>query len=79
MAATNQINDEQIKIIIVKANSKTIVKRGRPHKYHTEEERRVAINQQLKIFINRHHLCHFIHQINRLHSLLALNNSKHTN
>ena len=43
MTAPNQITNEQI--IIDKANTKPIVKRGRPKKYHTEEERRAAINQ----------------------------------
>ena len=53
MTATNQINNEQIKIIIDKANSKPIVKRGRPRKYHTQEERRAAINQQLREYRQR--------------------------
>ena len=45
MTSTNQINNDQLKIIIDKANTKPIVKRGRPRKYHTEEERLAAINQ----------------------------------
>ena len=53
MTATNQINDEQIKALIDKANTKPIVKRGRPKKYHTEEERRAAINQQLREYRKR--------------------------
>ena len=53
MTATNQSNNEQIKIIIDKANTKPIVKRGRPRKYFTEEERRAAINQQLREYRQR--------------------------
>ena len=53
MTATNQINNEQIKILIDKANSKPVVKRGRPRKYHTQEERRAAINQQLREYRQR--------------------------
>ena len=53
MTATNQINNDQLKMIIDKANSKPIVKRGRPRKYHTEEERRAAINQQLREYRQR--------------------------
>ena len=53
MTATNQNNNEQIKIIIDKANTKPIVKRGRPRKYFTEEERRAAINQQLREYRQR--------------------------
>ena len=45
MSAINQITNEQLKIIIDKANTKPIAKRGRPKKYHTEEERRTAKNQ----------------------------------
>lgn len=53
MTATNQITNEQIKIVIDKANTKPIVKRGRPKKYHTEEERRAALNQQLREYRQR--------------------------
>ena len=53
MTSTNQINNEQIKILIDKANSKPVVKRGRPRKYHTQEERRAAINQQLREYRQR--------------------------
>ena len=53
MTATNKITDEQIKIIVDKANTKPIVKRGRPKKYFTEEERRAAINQQLREYRQR--------------------------
>ena len=53
MTATNQITNDQIKIIIDKANTKPIVKRGRPKKYFTEEERRAAINQQLREYRQR--------------------------
>ena len=53
MTATNQSNNEQLKIIIDKANTKPVVKRGRPHKYFTEEERRAAINQQLREYRQR--------------------------
>ena len=53
MTATNQSNNEQLKIIIDKANTKPVVKRGRPRKYFTEEERRAAINQQLREYRQR--------------------------
>ena len=53
MTSTNQNNNEQIKIIIDKANTKPVVKRGRPRKYFTEEERRAAINQQLREYRQR--------------------------
>ena len=53
MTATNQINNEQIKIIIDEANSKPVSKRGRPRKYFTQEERRAAINQQLREYRQR--------------------------
>ena len=53
MTARNQINNDQLKIIIDKANSKPIIKRGRLRKYHTEEERRAAINQQLREYRQR--------------------------
>ena len=53
MTAPNQITNDQIKIIIDKANTKPIVKRGRPKKYFTEEERRAAINQQLREYRQR--------------------------
>ena len=53
MTATNQITNDQIKIIIDKANTKPIVKRGRPKKYFTEEERRAATNQQLREYRQR--------------------------
>ena len=53
MTATNNIKDEKIKMTIEKANAKPIVKRGRPRKYHTEEERRAAINQQIREYRQR--------------------------
>ena len=53
MTSTHQINNEQVKILIDKANSKPVVKRGRPRKYHTQEERRAAINQQLREYRQR--------------------------
>ena len=53
MTSTNQINNDQLKMLIDKANIKPIVKRGRPRKYHTEEERRAAINQQLREYRQR--------------------------
>ena len=53
MTATNQINNDQLKMLIDKANTKPIVKRGRPRKYHTEEERRAAIDQQLREYLQR--------------------------
>ena len=53
MTSPNQINNDQLKMIIDKANTKPIVKRGRPRKYHTEEERRAAINQQLREYRQR--------------------------
>ena len=39
--------------MINKTNTKPIVKHGRPKKYHTEEERRAAINQQLREYRQR--------------------------
>ena len=53
MTSTNQINNDQLKMLIDKAITKPIVKRGRPRKYHTEEERRAAINQQLREYRQR--------------------------
>ena len=53
MTSPNQINNDQLKMIIDKANTKPIVKRGRPRKYHTEEERRAAINRQLREYRQR--------------------------
>ena len=53
MTATNQIKDDQIKMIINKANSKSFVKRGRPHKYFTKEEQHAAIVQQLREYRQR--------------------------
>ena len=54
MTSTNQNNNnEQIKIIIDKANTKPIVKREHPRKYFTEEERRAAINQLFREYRQR--------------------------
>ena len=53
MTAPIKIDDQQIKIIIDKANTKPTIKRGRPKKYFTEEERRAAINQQLREYRQR--------------------------
>ena len=53
MTAANQIKDDQLKMIINKANLKPIVKRGRPHKYFTEEEQHAAIVQQLREYRQR--------------------------
>ena len=53
MTATNQISNDQLKKMIDKAKTKPIVKRGRPKKYHTKEERRATINQQLREYRQR--------------------------
>ena len=54
MIATNQINNnDQIKMLIDKTNTKPIVKRVRPRKYFTQEERRAAVNQQLREYRQR--------------------------